>query len=246
MPVFYLTDEHIFPPPHLAEKEGLLAVGGDLSEDRLLLAYRMGIFPWYSAEEPLLWWSPDPRLVLYPQEIKVSKTLKKIIKKNKFSVTMDQAFAEVIHQCAQIRMENHEGTWINNDMRKAYCRLYQSGYAHSVEAWYQGELAGGLYGVSLGHLFFGESMFTRISNASNVAFVKLVEYLTQLSFDMIDCQVKTEHMIRFGAREIPRDLFLQQLKKSLQEATRRGKWSFETKEISHRPTPTHTDRLSNS
>ena len=243
MPVFYLTDEHIFPPPHLAEKEGLLAVGGDLSEDRLLLAYRMGIFPWYSDEEPLLWWSPDPRLVLYPEEIKVSKTLKKIIKKDKFDITMDQAFAEVISECAQIRAENNEGTWIVEDMIKAYCTLHESGYAHSVEAWYKGELAGGLYGVSLGKSFFGESMFTRISNASNAAFVKLVEYLKALSFDMIDCQVSTEHMIRFGAKEIPRDRFLQQLKESLGEPTIKGKWSFETKEISHRPTQTHTDML---
>jgi len=221
-------------------------VGGDLVEDRLLLAYRMGIFPWYSGEESILWWSPDPRLVLYPEEIKVSKTLKKIIKKDKFDITMDQAFDEVIEACAQIRSENNEGTWIGKDMIKAYCGLHKSGYAHSVEAWYKGELVGGLYGVSLGKSFFGESMFTRISNASNVVFVKLVEYLTQISFDMIDCQVRTEHMIRFGAREIPRDLFLQQLKKSLCKPTIKGKWSFETKEISHRPTPTHTDKLSNA
>jgi len=228
MPVFYLTDEHIFPPPHLAEKEGLLAVGGDLSEDRLLLAYSMGIFPWYSEEEPLLWWSPDPRLVLYPEEIKVSKTLKKILKKDRFDVTMDQAFNEVIKACAQIRLDNNEGTWIGKDMIKAYCTLHESGYAHSVEAWYRGKLAGGLYGVSLGKSFFGESMFTRISSASNVAFVKFVEYLTKLSFDMIDCQVKTGHMIRFGARQIPRALFLEQLKKSLDRSTIKGKWSFET------------------
>ena len=228
MPVFYLSDEHIFPPPNLAEKEGLLAVGGDLSEERLLLAYRMGIFPWYSDEEPVLWWSPDPRLVLYPEEIKVSKTLKKIIKKDRFDITMDQAFDEVVKACAQIRSENNEGTWIGKDMIKAYCKLHESGYAHSVEAWYNGELSGGLYGVSLGKSFFGESMFTRISNASNVVFVKLVEYLTQISFDMIDCQVRTEHMIRFGAREVPRDLFLQQLKESLCKPTIKGKWSFAT------------------
>jgi len=226
MPVFYLTDQHIFPPPQLAEKEGLLAVGGDLSQDRLLLAYSMGIFPWYSDEEPVLWWSPDPRLVLYPKEIKISKTLKKIIKKDEFAITMDQAFTGVIRECAQIRSENSEGTWINEDMMKAYCGLHQSGYAHSVEAWYKGELAGGLYGVSLGKSFFGESMFTRISNASNVALAKLAEYLTELSFDMVDCQVKTEHMIRFGAREISRDQFLQQLKESLSKQTIKGKWQF--------------------
>ena len=233
MPVFYLTDEHIFPPPNLAEKEGLLAVGGDLSEDRLLLAYRTGIFPWYSDEEPVLWWSPDPRLVIYPEEIRVSKTLKKMLKKNKFDITMDQAFEKVINACALIRTESNGGTWIGRAMIKAYCKLHESGYAHSVEAWYKGKLAGGLYGVSLGKSFFGESMFTRISNASNVAFVKLVEYLTQLSFDMIDCQVRTEHMIRFGAKEISRDLFLEQLKISLDEPTRKGKWSLQAKEISH-------------
>ncbi|MBT8374430.1 MAG: leucyl/phenylalanyl-tRNA--protein transferase [Deltaproteobacteria bacterium] len=226
MPVFYLTAEHSFPPPHLAEKEGLLSVGGDLSQDRLLLAYRMGIFPWYSDGEPVLWWSPDPRLVLYPKEIKISKTLKKVLKKNEFDITLDQDFAGVIGECAQIRSENSEGTWINEDMMKAYCRLHQSGYAHSVEAWYEGELAGGLYGVSLGKSFFGESMFTRITNASNVALVKLAEYLAALSFDMIDCQVRTEHMVRFGAREIPRDLFLQQLTESLSKQTIKGTWQF--------------------
>jgi leucyl/phenylalanyl-tRNA---protein transferase len=229
MPVFYLTDEHIFPPPQLADKEGILAIGGDLNEDRLLLAYRMGIFPWYSEEDPVLWWSPDPRLVLNPEEIKVSKTLKKIINKDKFDITLDQEFESVINACAQIRTENNEGTWIGKDMIKAYVKLHEAGYAHSVEAWYKEELAGGLYGVSLGKSFFGESMFTRISNASNVAFVKLVEYLTALSFDMIDCQVRTEHMIRFGAKEIPRGRFLQQLKESLEIPTRKGKWSFETK-----------------
>lgn len=226
MPVFYLTEEHIFPPPHLAEKEGLLAVGGDLSQDRLLLAYRMGIFPWYSDEEPILWWSPDPRLVLFPKEVKISKTLKKVLKKNEFDITLDQAFAGVIRECAQIRSENNEGTWINEHLMKAYCELHQAGYAHSVEAWYEGELAGGLYGVSLGKSFFGESMFTRISNASNVALVKLAEYLAALSFDMIDCQVRTEHMIRFGAREIPRDLFLKKLKESLGKQTIKGTWQF--------------------
>jgi len=226
MPVFYLTDDHIFPPPNLAEKEGLLAVGGDLSEERLLLAYSMGIFPWYSQEEPILWWSPEPRLVLYPGEIRISKTLKKVIRKGVFDITMDQAFEQVINACARIREENNEGTWIVKDMISAYCKLYESGYAHSVEAWFEGELAGGLYGVSLGKSFFGESMFTRKSNASSVALVKLVYYLKSLSFDMIDCQVTTDHMIRFGAREIPRDSFLQQLKKSLDRPTIKGKWSL--------------------
>lgn len=228
MTVFILTDKIAFPPPHLASSEGLLAVGGDLSRERLLLAYRMGIFPWFSDDEPILWWSPDPRLVLYPREIKISKTLKKIMKKGLFRVTMDSAFVQVINQCAQIRLKNNQGTWIVEDMIDAYCKLHESGFAHSVEAWYQGELAGGLYGVSLGNCFFGESMFTRISNASNVALVKLVEYLNKLSFDMIDCQLTTEHLLRFGAKEIPRAAFLNQLEESIKASTKKGKWCFET------------------
>ena len=226
MTVFLLTDKIAFPPPHLASKEGLLAVGGDLSRKRLLHAYRMGIFPWFSHDEPILWWSPDPRLVLYPHEIKISKTLKKTIRKGVFKVTMDTAFAQVITQCAQIRLQNNQGTWIVEDMIHAYCKLHETGFAHSVEAWYQGELAGGLYGVSLGKCFFGESMFTRISNASNVTLVKLVEYLNALSFDMIDCQLTTQHLLRFGAREIPRVKFLKQLEKSLKASTKIGKWCF--------------------
>ena len=228
MPVFLLTDKIEFPPPHLASKEGLLAVGGDLSLERLLLAYRMGIFPWFSDDEPILWWSPDPRLVLYPNEIKISKTLKKIIKKGLFKVTMDSAFVQVINQCAQIRIQNNQETWILEDMIDAYCKLHELGFAHSVEAWCQGELAGGLYGVSLGNCFFGESMFTRISNASNVALVTLVEYLNTLSFDIIDCQLTTEHLLRFGAKEIPRAAFLNQLEESLKASTKKGKWCFKT------------------
>ena len=226
MPVFLLSDTIEFPPPHLASKDGLLAVGGDLSQKRLLLAYRMGIFPWFSNNEPILWWSPDPRLVLYPHEIKISKTLKKIVKKEVFKVTMDLAFNEVINQCAQIRLKKNQGTWIIEDIIEAYCRLHESGFAHSVEVWRQGELAGGLYGVSLGKCFFGESMFTRINNASNIALVKLVEYLKKLSFDLIDCQVTTGHLIRFGAREIPRKLFLEQLEKSLKTPIIKGKWDY--------------------
>jgi leucyl/phenylalanyl-tRNA--protein transferase len=226
VPVFLLSDTIEFPPPHFASEDGLLAVGGDLSQERLLLAYRMGIFPWFSDNEPILWWSPDPRLVLYPHEIKISKTLKKIIKKETFRVTMDLAFNEVINQCAQVRLQKNQGTWIIEDIIKAYLRLHESGFAHSVEVWCHGKLAGGLYGVSLGKCFFGESMFNLISNASNIALVKLVEYLEKLSFDLIDCQVTTEHLIRFGAREIPRTLFLKQLEKSLNAPTQKGKWQY--------------------
>jgi len=226
VPVFLLSDKIEFPPPQLASRHGLLAVGGDLSRKRLLLAYRMGIFPWFSNDEPIMWWSPDPRLVLYPREIKISKTLKKIIKKNAFKISMDLAFNDVINHCADVRLKKDQGTWIVKEMMDAYCRLHESGFAHSVEAWHQGELAGGLYGVSLGKCFFGESMFTRISNASNVALVKLVEYLNALSFDMIDCQIPTNHLVRFGAKEVPRDRFLAQLEKSLEFPTKKGKWEM--------------------
>jgi leucyl/phenylalanyl-tRNA--protein transferase len=226
MPVFLLSDKIEFPSPHLASEEGLLAVGGDLTLKRLLMAYSMGIFPWYSADEPIMWWSPNPRLVLYPREIRISKTLKKIIKKRLFQVTMDSNFLQVITQCAQVRLNKNESTWIIKDMIDAYCELHESGFAHSVEAWHKGELAGGLYGVSLGRCFFGESMFTLVNNASNVALVQLVEYLNSLSFDMIDCQINTKHLTRFGAKEIPREHFLKKLEKSLQMPTLRGKWSL--------------------
>lgn len=226
MPVFLLSDKIAFPPPHFAVKEGLLAVGGDLCRERLLLAYRMGIFPWYAESEPVLWWSPDPRLVLYPDEIHISKTLKKILNKKLFSFTMDRAFERVIIACADTRMKNNEGTWIVDEMIEAYCDLHQSGYAHSVEAWHAGELAGGLYGVSLGRSFFGESMFTKISNASSAALVTLAAQLKKLSFDLIDCQVTTAHLMRLGAREIPRAKFLKQLKKSISEPTLKGRWEF--------------------
>lgn len=224
MSVFFLSDKITFPPPRFAAQDGLLAVGGDLSQERLLLSYSLGIFPWFSDEEPLLWWSPDPRLALYPEEIRVSKSLKKIIKQGIFRVTMDTAFERVITACAQIRLQQNEGTWIGKDMVEAYCKLHAAGYAHSVEAWHEGKLAGGLYGVSLGRCFFGESMFTYISNASKVAFVALIEHLKALSFDLIDCQVPTKHLISFGARKIPRNVFLKQLEKALTSPSIRGKW----------------------
>jgi leucyl/phenylalanyl-tRNA--protein transferase len=226
MPVYLLSDDLVFPSPKLAAKEGLLAVGGDLRQERLLLAYRMGIFPWYSRCEPILWWSPDPRLVLYPGEIRVSKSLQKTIKKGLFRITMDQAFEAVINACAQSRTRADEGTWIVEEMIDAYCKLHESGFAHSVEAWRDDRLAGGLYGVSLGKCFFGESMFTHISNASKVAFVALVKHLQALNFDLIDCQVTTPHLLTFGAREIPRTRYLKELEKSLKPSTIKGQWSF--------------------
>ncbi len=207
-----------------------MAVGGDLSPERLLLAYRQGIFPWFSAGEPLLWWSPDPRLVLYPAEFKVSKSLKKTIKQKRFHITADTAFSKVIKACASVKRKNNEGTWIVDEMIKAYSLLHEAGFAHSIEAWYKGRLAGGLYGVSLGRCFFGESMFTLVSNASKAAFARLVKHLERFSFDLIDCQVPTQHLINFGAREIPRNLFLEQLEDSLKIPAIKGKWRLEAQE----------------
>jgi leucyl/phenylalanyl-tRNA---protein transferase len=226
MPVFQLGTEISFPPPEFAEKEGLLAVGGDLSEERLLLAYSLGIFPWYSENCPILWWSPDPRLVLLPQDLVISRSLSQTMKKGKFTVTMDKAFESVIRRCADVERKQDEGTWITAEMIHAYTKLHYSGFAHSVESWYDGELSGGLYGVSLGNVFFGESMFTSISAASKVAFVKLVQQLREWGFTLIDCQVTTRHLMNFGAQEISRKRFLDMLKQSIQKPTRRGKWQF--------------------
>jgi leucyl/phenylalanyl-tRNA--protein transferase len=215
MPVFRLTEDLLFPPPALAKADGLLAVGGDLSKDRILLAYSMGIFPWYSDSSPILWWSPDPRLVLTPEELKVSRSLSQVIKKGVFSVTMDTAFDRVIRNCAEINRKGQHGTWITEEMIGAYIHLHCAGYAHSVESWDSGELVGGLYGIALGKAFFGESMFAIKSNASKVAFVTLVEYLKKLNFSFIDCQVTTEHLKSLGAKEVERKKFLQMLKEAL-------------------------------
>jgi leucyl/phenylalanyl-tRNA--protein transferase len=226
MPVYQLPNELIFPSPENAEPDGLLAVGGDLSLKRILLAYHLGIFPWYLENSPILWWSPDPRLILEPKDLKVSKRLIRIIKKGSFAITLDQAFNEVIRSCAQARRRNGQGTWIVDAMIEAYYGLYEAGFAHSVESWIDGELAGGLYGVSLGKAFFGESMFTKRDNASKVAFVHLVWLLKTWDFDLIDCQTTTQHLLRFGAREIPRAAFLQRLRSATQYETQRGRWSF--------------------
>ncbi len=229
MPVYLLSDEIVFPPPDLATREGLLAIGGDLCQERLLQAYSMGIFPWYTETEPIMWWSPDPRLLLYPDEIRISRSLQKTINKGLFRITMDQAFDQVINACARAPRKQGEGTWLVPEMIKAYRQLHASGYAHSVEAWQNDTLVGGLYGVSLGKSFFGESMFTHVTNASKVAFVALVDHLKTLSFDLIDCQVTTEHLVSFGAREVPRGTFLKQLKVSLETPSIEGKWELSSK-----------------
>ncbi len=217
MPIYRLTKKIVFPPPELAEDDGLLAVGGDLSVERLLMAYSMGIFPWYSDGEPILWWSPDPRLILIPAELKVSHTLRQTIRKQKFRVTTNEAFEAVMRNCATIRRKGQRGTWITEDMINAYIRLHKAGYAHSVESWDGGELAGGFYGVILGRAYFGESMFAKKSDASKVAFAVYAEMLAQKGFELIDCQVTTEHMKRFGAKEISRDEFIQRLNKALKD-----------------------------
>jgi leucyl/phenylalanyl-tRNA--protein transferase len=227
MPVFQLPDELFFPPPDLAEDNGLLAVGGDLSESRLLLAYSKGIFPWYSENDPILWWSPDPRLVLFPEELKISRSLSQTIKKGVLKVTMDKAFDSVIDNCATIHRNDAGGTWITDEMMDAYTRLHHSGYAHSVECWFEGELVGGLYGVSLGSAFFGESMFTKKSNASKVAFVTLVQKLIKWNFSLIDCQITTPHLLSLGAREIGRNEFMKRLESALEKSTRKGKWNLQ-------------------
>ncbi|MEW6600554.1 MAG: leucyl/phenylalanyl-tRNA--protein transferase [Nitrospirota bacterium] len=224
MPVFRLPDEHIFPPPRLAEDNGLLAVGGDLSESRLLLAYSKGIFPWYAEGDPILWWSPDPRLVLFPDQLRISRSLKQTIKKSIFNITMDTAFEEVIGYCASVRRNDGAGTWITEEMKEAYISLHRSGYAHSVEAWHDDKLAGGLYGISLGSAFFGESMFTKKSNASKVAFISLVRQLAKWNFTLIDCQLTTPHLLSLGASEIPRIKFLDMLKESLLNPAKKGSW----------------------
>jgi leucyl/phenylalanyl-tRNA---protein transferase len=214
----------VFPPPDYADPSGLIAVGGDLSHERLLEAYRVGIFPWYSDDQPILWWSPDPRFVLELNEFKPSRSLRRTLRRNIFQVTFDRYFEEVITACAAVPREGQSGTWITPEMRDAYIRLYGLGYAHSVEAWYANKLVGGLYGVSLGKAFFGESMFHYKTDASKVALAVLVEKLKSWGFHFIDSQMTTDHMQRLGAKEMSRRIFLKKLQSALRHSTKRGKW----------------------
>jgi leucyl/phenylalanyl-tRNA--protein transferase len=223
VPVFRLDERLVFPPPELAE-DGLLAVGGDLSPGRLLLAYSLGIFPWYEAGQPILWHSPDPRLVLNAHALHVPRSLERTLRRGSFRITFDAAFGSVVDACAAASRPGQHGTWITGEMRQAYGRLHRLGFAHSAEAWQGNRLAGGLYGVSLGGAFFGESMFARAPDASKAAFVSLVRQLQRWGITLIDCQVATEHLERFGAREWPRETFLAALGTALELPTRTGPW----------------------
>ena len=212
MPVFYLSHDPLFPDPAQAEPDGLLAVGGDLCVDRLLIAYSQGIFPWYSQGMPILWWSPDPRPVIEPSHLHVPRRLERFLHKHPFQVTVNRNFYGVIRSCATMSRGDECGTWLVPEMMAAYENLHKQGYAHSVEVWEEGVLVGGFYGVALGRIFFGESMFHYRSEAAKVGFVYFVRYLDSLGFTMIDCQQTTSHMVRFGAREIPRTDFIQRIK----------------------------------
>ena len=227
MPIFRLVDDMVFPPPDYADPSGLIAVGGDLSSERLLEAYRVGIFPWYSEDQPILWWSPDPRFVLELDQFKISRSLGKTLRRRVFHVSFDRVFDDVITACAAVPREGQSGTWITPEMQEAYIKLHGLGFAHSVEAWFEGKLVGGLYGVSLGKAFFGESMFHRKPDASKVALAILVENLKKWGFHFIDSQMATEHMNRLGATEIPRRIFLKRLRSALRHSTKRGKWHVE-------------------
>ncbi len=228
MPLYQLDHRLVFPPPHLADENGVLAFGGDLSAERLRLAYSQGIFPWYDEDLPIIWHSPDPRMVLMADEIRVNRSLRKAIRRAPYRITMDTAFAAVMQACADTYRPGQGGTWITEDMKSAYFELHRQGHAHSIEAWKGDTLVGGLYGISLGAAFFGESMFALAPDASKIAFVTLVQELARWGIDLVDCQVYTEHLDRFGAREWPREQFLEVLAEKLKAPTRLGPWHFES------------------
>lgn len=224
MPVFQLSSEILFPDPDFAEPDGLLAVGGDLSPERLIEAYTQGIFPWYSEGEPLLWWSPAPRLILLPEEFHLPRSLARTMRRQLFKITTDTAFSLVIDECAETRTRSGEGTWITNEMKEAYCRLHELGYAHSIESWQDDTLVGGLYGICLDRVFFGESMFSKVSDASKVALATLVSLCKEKEIRMIDCQMTTDHLLRFGAKEVSRETFRQQLATLVRDKAGQKKW----------------------
>lgn len=214
-PLVFLNDLLVFPPVENANTEGLLAVGGDLSPGRLMLAYRSGIFPWFNEASPLLWWSPDPRMVLFPHKIKISKSMRKVLKNGQFRLTRNTCFEAVIDHCSRIKRIGQKGTWITAEMREAYIELHKKGHAKSFEVWENDELVGGLYGIDLGHIFCGESMFSTVSNASKFAFIKLAQELEAKKYTLIDCQMHSEHLESMGAEEIRRKAFIALLKNRL-------------------------------
>ena len=224
MPVFLRPERNLFPPLSAASEEGLLAIGGNLSRERLLSAYARGIFPWYDRTTPILWWAPPERCMLRPWEIHIPKSLRRVVNAQRFSVTFDTAFASVIRQCAASSRPDQTGTWIVPEMVAAYMDLHEAGYAHSVEAWQGGELVGGLYGVSLGKAFFGESMFFKTPEASKVCFVWLAKVLEHWGFTLIDCQQVTGNLLRFGAYAVSREMFTGYLVEALLAETRKGNW----------------------
>ena len=214
-----------FPDPREADDEGLVAIGGDFCPERLLMAYAMGIFPWPCPGLPHAWFSPNPRMILYPDELRVSRSLRKTLRSGRFRTSFDQAFTEVVESCARVPRLGQSGTWILPELRRGFHELHRLGFAHSVETWQGGELVGGLYGLSLGAMFCGESMFFRVPDASKVAFVALVERLRDWGFHFVDCQVHTDHLESLGAQEISRDVFLELLEEAKMETTRRGAWT---------------------
>ncbi len=227
MPVFKLSKEKIFPPPELAREDGLLAVGGDLSSERLLLAYQMGIFPWYSKGDPILWWSPIPRLIMEPAEFHLSKRLARELKKGVYHFSFDKDFRGVIEACATNRTNQNEPTWINTDMIEAYCQLHRLNFAHSVECWQDKQLVGGLYGISIGGVFCGESMFSLAPNSSKASLAILAHHLQKWDFDFIDCQMRTNHLISLGAKEIPGPVFLNRLQNAILKEDHLSTWQIE-------------------
>jgi len=226
MPLFQLTDELIFPNPELAEEDGLLAIGGDLSPARLLLAYSQGIFPWFNEGDPILWWSLNPRLILFPDQFKCSSSLKRTIHSQKFEVKLDSCFKEVIQNCSNVARIEQEGTWITQEMIDAYILLHELGFAHSVETYFQGKLVGGLYGIAIGKVFIGESMFHTMRDASKLALYHLVDFLKERDFHFIDAQQPTSHLISLGAIEMDRKQYLSLLEKAISHVTLREKWSI--------------------
>lgn len=234
LPIFQLSDHLDFPDPEGAE-DGIVAIGGDLNPQRIISAYLSGIFPWYNSDDPIIWWSPDPRCVLIPSDIKVSNSMRQLFKKQLYRVTFDQNFQEIIQQCADVRYKDRYDTWLNADMIAAYTELHRMGIAHSVEVWNEaGEIVGGLYGLAMGKCFFGESMFHKASNASKYGFIALVQNLIQQNYELVDCQVHNPHLESLGATVIPRSIFLSLLDQNIGQEIQVGSWShwtFESLEL---------------